>query len=85
MPYQESIDRKYDRQLHRPLQTIGYFLNPWFHYDTERYSDHQEEYKSVSDCTKMVPNDTVGSKIVRELFKYRDDEGEFESKHAIKT
>ena len=31
-PIWDIIDRRWNNQLHRPINAVGYFLNPMYHY-----------------------------------------------------
>ena len=39
MPLWDIIDARWDRQLHSPLHATGYFLNPQYFYDKDRFNE----------------------------------------------
>jgi len=78
------IDKRWNFQLHRPLQAAAHFLNPEFFYDNIDLEFDFEVTNGLFDCIKkLVPQFDVQQKILTELHLYKIDVEHFGSKFAI--
>ena len=50
MPLWDIIDARWDRQLHSPLHAAGYFLNPQYFYDKNKFNEDGEVGRGLMTC-----------------------------------
>ncbi|XP_023768996.1 uncharacterized protein LOC111917556 [Lactuca sativa] len=81
----EIIDCRWECQLHRPLHAAGHFLNPRIFYKDVSGVACEEVEKGLYDCiTRLVPEQQVQDKISEELDKYRNAQGLFGNRMAVR-
>nr|KYP44042.1 hypothetical protein KK1_034465 [Cajanus cajan] len=56
IPLWEIIDQRWDKQLHRPLHVVGYYLNPILHY-APNFKVDWEVKKGFIDCMEKIVGD----------------------------
>ncbi|XP_057446323.1 uncharacterized protein LOC130738365 [Lotus japonicus] len=72
------IDERWDKQLHRPLHAAGYYLNPYFHWDSNFKKEDVEVKEGLYSCMiKMVPNAVERKKIHAQLIVFHNRKGMF--------
>ncbi|XP_010496130.1 PREDICTED: uncharacterized protein LOC104773244 isoform X2 [Camelina sativa] len=85
MVYWKIIDRWWEQQQHTPLVAAGFFLNPKFFYNASAEM-RSEISLSVLDCfEKLVPDDKIQDKILKELSFYKFGNGVFGRNLAIRA
>ncbi|XP_010256841.1 PREDICTED: uncharacterized protein LOC104597132 [Nelumbo nucifera] len=83
--YWNVIDQRWNRQLPRPLQAAGFYLNPKFFYSIEG-DVHNEIMSGMLDCIeRLVPEIKTQDKITKELSSYKNAVGDFGRKMAIRA
>jgi hypothetical protein len=77
-PIWDIIDKRWDKQLHRPLHAAGYFLNPKLHYGPNFKAD-KEVTKGMYTCLKrMMGGDmSMVNKIDGQLEFFKGKQGFF--------
>ncbi|XP_058006598.1 uncharacterized protein LOC110658743 [Hevea brasiliensis] len=82
----EIIDARWSLQLHRPLHTAGYFLNPEFFYPNKMRIESDEEVNigSLSCIHKMGKNSAKVDMIFDEIERYKAAAGTFGFPSAIR-
>ena len=66
-PIWETIDNRWNNQLHRPIHAAGHFLNPRYHYRVQLGDDLTGEVKDgLYECLeRMVPDESEQMEIHR--------------------
>ncbi|CAH8276622.1 unnamed protein product [Arabidopsis lyrata] len=83
--YWKIIDRWWEQQQHIPLLAAGFFLNPKFFYNANEEM-RSELILSVLDCVeRLVPDDKIQDKIIKELTSYKTAGGVFGRNLAIRA
>ncbi|KAL1220640.1 hypothetical protein V5N11_003344 [Cardamine amara subsp. amara] len=83
--YWKIIDRWWEQQQHIPLLAAGFFLNPKFFY-TANEEMRSEIILAVLDCIeRLVPDDKIQDKIIKELNSYKTAVGVFGRNLAIRA
>ena len=86
--YREIIDRRWEVQLHRPLHSAGYFLNPRFcHYTKGLGVDLDSKiFEDVCSCIlRLVKNKDERDAIISQLDLYMHARDLFDNEFAIRT
>ncbi|KAL0339981.1 UNVERIFIED_CONTAM: hypothetical protein Sradi_4514900 [Sesamum radiatum] len=66
------IDAIWNIQLHRPLHTAGYYLNPKFYYANPNVEQDEKVMEGLYACIlRVVPTTEFQTKILDELTKYK--------------
>ncbi|XP_059067045.1 uncharacterized protein LOC131062763 [Cryptomeria japonica] len=81
-PIWDIIDRRWQTQLHRPLQAAAYYLNPAFHFRLDFKADEEVLSGLYSVIERMSPGHS--SSIVQELEAFSNAEGEVFSRLLCK-
>ncbi|XP_010262570.1 PREDICTED: uncharacterized protein LOC104601077 [Nelumbo nucifera] len=83
--YWNVIDQRWNKQLTRPLQAAGFYLNPKFFYSIEG-DVHNEIMSGMLDCIeRLVSEIKIQDKITKELSSYKNAVGDFGRKMAIRA
>lgn len=79
----DAIDLRWNMQLHRPLHSAAYFLNPRFHFSDNFKADQEicDGYYDVIE--RMVPSRQERRLIDQQLDKFKRAEGSFGRESAI--
>ncbi|XP_021851342.2 uncharacterized protein [Spinacia oleracea] len=81
----EFIDKRWDVQLHQPLNAAEFYLNPEIHYDKPDQVADEEVVKGLYDCiARIVPDVETQDKILNELESFRNATGLFSHNMAIR-
>ncbi|KAK4485199.1 hypothetical protein RD792_007824 [Penstemon davidsonii] len=79
------IDNRWKNQLHRPLHAAGHLLNPEFYYANKEIEDVEVITSGFDKCVeKLVEDEDIQDKIASEIKFYKQAEGTFSSKQAIR-
>ncbi|XP_058207975.1 uncharacterized protein LOC131321014 [Rhododendron vialii] len=72
----EIIDARWEVQLHQPLHSAGYYLNPAFFYkDGARMKADKEVWKGLVDCIeRLVPTERMQDEILHLIALYEEEE-----------
>ena len=84
----EIIDRRWEVQLHRPLHSVGYFLNLQFYYDTKGLGVDLDSkiFEDVCSCmSRLVKNRDEQDAIISQLDLYMHTRDLFGNEFAIRT
>ena len=84
----EIIDRRWEVQLHRPLHSVGYFLNPQFYFDTKGLGVDLDSkiFEDVCSCmSRLVKNRDEQDAIISQLDLYMHARDLFGNEFAIRT
>ncbi|GAU36121.1 hypothetical protein TSUD_374840 [Trifolium subterraneum] len=82
-PLWEIIDKRWDKQLHRPLHAAGYYLNHGMHYSPTFKADFEVK-EGMYECLKrMVGNRDERIKIDAQLEEFKSKAGMFGGELAI--
>ncbi|KAF8396293.1 hypothetical protein HHK36_017909 [Tetracentron sinense] len=77
--------RRWYVQLHQPLHTAGYILNPEFYYNNQDIEPCEEVMKGLYEVIeRLIPELDLQDKIITELAMYRNAEGLFGWPMAIR-
>eukprot|EP00253_Pinus_taeda_P002252 PITA_02252 len=72
MPLLDIIDAHWDRKLHSPLHTTGYFLNPQYFYDKSKFNEDGVAGKGLMTCRERCFLDPeFQSRVFSQLQDYR--------------
>ncbi|KAL0406491.1 UNVERIFIED_CONTAM: hypothetical protein Slati_3963000 [Sesamum latifolium] len=64
----DIIDARWDIQLHRPLHTTGYYLNPEFYYSSPSVEQDKEVMGGLFKCIeRLIPDGDMQDKLIEEL------------------
>ncbi|XP_059658690.1 uncharacterized protein LOC132305021 [Cornus florida] len=81
----EITDKRWNVQLHRPLHTAGYYLNPEFFYSNSKIEEDEDIAKGLYECiARLVFDVKEQDKITEELSLYSKAEGLFGNAFAIR-
>ncbi|KAK2386129.1 hypothetical protein QL285_060056 [Trifolium repens] len=77
-PVWDIIDKRWEKQLHRPLHAAGYYLNPMLHYDPNFKADKEVTQGMYTCLKRMVGGDmTMVNKIDGQLEFFKGKQGFF--------
>ncbi|KAF1885331.1 hypothetical protein Lal_00029220, partial [Lupinus albus] len=80
-----SLEDRWDRQLHRPLHAAGYFLNPQLHYVPGFTVDLEVRNGLFDAIGRMVPDIQDQSKIAVQMDRFTNKRGFFGKPLALAT
>ncbi|KAL1542165.1 hypothetical protein AAHA92_26297 [Salvia divinorum] len=85
MAYWSIIDRRWEQLQRHPLHAAGFYLNPKFFYSLEG-DGHFHIRSLVYDCIeRLVPDQKIVDKIMKETAAYHSGAGDFGRKMAIRA
>ncbi|KAH7672113.1 Ribonuclease H-like protein [Dioscorea alata] len=56
-PYLKIVDSRWDRQLHKNLHAVVYWLNPRFHYNNQEMENHKHTISRLLDVIERYSNE----------------------------
>ena len=72
MPLWDIINASWDRQLHSPLHVVGYFLNPQYFYNKNKFNKDEEVRRGLMICIeRCFPNQGVQGHVIVQLHNYK--------------
>ena len=81
----QIINMRWECQLHRPLHVVGHYLNPEYFYSNPEIVQDEKIVTGLHRCIeRLIKNIKAQDKISDELIKYREAEGTFRIKMAIR-
>ncbi|XXG41809.1 hypothetical protein AAC387_Pa01g2195 [Persea americana] len=83
LPFWNIIDAVWDNNLHSPLHSAGYFLNPSLFYSTDFCADAEVSNGLLCCIVRMVEDQCAHDLIVQQLELYRAALGGFAQEIAI--
>ncbi|KAF8400145.1 hypothetical protein HHK36_013441 [Tetracentron sinense] len=83
LPFWEIIDGIWDNQLHSPLHSAGYFLNPSLFYSSDFFADAEVASGLLCCIVRMVEDRHIQDLISLQLDEYREAKGAFGQQSAI--
>lgn len=83
MPFWEVIDEIWNKHLHSPLHSTGYYLNPHFFYSSDFHCDAEVASGLLCCIVRLVPDLHVQDVIGLQIGKYLSAEGAFALGSAI--
>ncbi|XP_038678831.1 uncharacterized protein LOC119980269 [Tripterygium wilfordii] len=84
MRYWDIIDNWWE-QWRLPLHASGFYLNPKFFYSTEADMHHVITSGMLDCIERLVPDIKVQDKIMKEISSYKNSDGDFGRKMAIRA
>eukprot|EP00253_Pinus_taeda_P020683 PITA_20683 len=78
-PIWATIDERWNNQLHRPIHSTGYFLNPLYHYKAKESGALRGGFKDgLVDCIdRMIPLESDQLEIHRQVTTFSNASGTF--------
>ncbi|XP_073109325.1 uncharacterized protein [Elaeis guineensis] len=84
-PYLRIVDSRWDLQLHQNLHAAGFWLNPYFQYDSELMDKHPRSVSGLLDVIERYSfgNPTLQGNLTNEMRLFRNAENDFGRSSAI--
>lgn len=79
------IDARWDRQLHKPLHAVGYFLNPELHFAPGFKVDREVKKGLLLCIERMVSDEDEQTLIDVQMEAFKEREGLFGTPMAIRA
>ena len=79
------IDKRWECQLHHPLHSAGYYLNPEYYYEKPEIENDPKLVRGLSKCIETLSeSDEVEDKISVQLAQYKGATGLFGIRATIR-
>ncbi|XP_039120779.1 uncharacterized protein LOC120257366 [Dioscorea cayenensis subsp. rotundata] len=85
-PHLKIVDSRWDRQLHKNLHAVGYWLNPRFQYNNQEMENHKHTISGLLDVIERYSNENLDlrSMLTSEMKFFRKAQGDFGRRNHLK-
>eukprot|EP00253_Pinus_taeda_P004389 PITA_04389 len=85
IPLWKIIDERWNKQLHRPLHAVDYYLNPRYHYTTNFEVDGEVLGGLYKCIERMAPDSKAQDQIHNKALNFSESHGIFRISMAIRN